>query len=123
MHQAAFLLLQRIAVLAKFFDFQCRRIEHADHAPLRFQRWQVKSECAKVIVVDAYPHAAIPRRLEVVAPMTRKSQVIERLLNEPALIAEAGERACARAQKLYNWNCITDQYERLFAELAKQMVR
>ena len=44
--------------------------------------------------------------------------VLERLLKDPALVAERGRRAVERVRAHYSWDRVTDDYERLFFELA-----
>jgi len=44
-------------------------------------------------------------------------EVLARLLAAPALMAELGRRAAARAAALYSWDAVTDQYEALFRAL------
>ncbi len=43
---------------------------------------------------------------------------LRQVLADPSLISEYRRRAMARVMKLYNWEQITDQYERLLARLA-----
>jgi glycosyltransferase involved in cell wall biosynthesis len=43
--------------------------------------------------------------------------VLERLLKDPALVAEQGARALERVRLHYSWEGIVDAYERLFREL------
>src|SRR5262249_45492992 len=52
---------------------------------------------------------------EVGAPSLRG--VLERLLKEPALVAEYGDRGRQRVRTHYAWDAITDDYERLFLEV------
>ncbi len=46
--------------------------------------------------------------------------VLERLLKDPALAGEQGERALERVRAHYSWDRVTDEYERLFRELAAE---
>jgi glycosyltransferase involved in cell wall biosynthesis len=43
--------------------------------------------------------------------------VLERLLKDPALVAEQGARAFERVRAHYSWERITDQYEQLFRDM------
>jgi glycosyltransferase involved in cell wall biosynthesis len=43
--------------------------------------------------------------------------VLERLLKDPALVAEQGARALERVRVHYSWDRITDDYEQLFREI------
>jgi glycosyltransferase involved in cell wall biosynthesis len=45
--------------------------------------------------------------------------LLQRTLDDPSLARELGEKASARAAAVYSWETITDQYERLFLDLAK----
>lgn len=45
---------------------------------------------------------------------------LQRVLDEPALVTEYGKRARERARSVYNWDKVTDQYERLFLEMARK---
>jgi glycosyltransferase involved in cell wall biosynthesis len=45
-------------------------------------------------------------------------EVLERLLKDPALAAEQGRRGLERARAHYSWDGVTDDYERLFLDLA-----
>ncbi|MCH7766768.1 MAG: glycosyltransferase [Acidobacteria bacterium] len=44
---------------------------------------------------------------------------LERVLRDPALRRELGERARRRARERYNWETITDQYQALFQRLRR----
>ncbi len=44
-------------------------------------------------------------------------QVLQRLLSEPALVAEYSERARVRARTHYSWEAVTDAYEKIFFQL------
>jgi glycosyltransferase involved in cell wall biosynthesis len=44
-------------------------------------------------------------------------QVLQRLLSEPALVAEYSERARVRARTHYSWETVTDAYEKIFFQL------
>ncbi len=46
-------------------------------------------------------------------------QQLERVLRDPALRRELGERARRRARERYNWEKITDQYQALFQRLRR----
>lgn len=46
--------------------------------------------------------------------------VLRATLADPALIETQRRRAVERAATVYNWEVITDQYERLFAQLARR---
>ena len=46
--------------------------------------------------------------------------VLERLLKDPALVAEQGARALDRARAHYSWERITDEYERLFRQMREE---
>jgi glycosyltransferase involved in cell wall biosynthesis len=54
---------------------------------------------------------------EIGAPSLRA--VLERLLKDPALVAEQGRRAVERVRAHYSWDAVTDAYERLFRELVE----
>ncbi len=43
--------------------------------------------------------------------------VLERLLKDPALVAEQGRRGLERVRVHYSWDAVADAYERLFREL------
>jgi glycosyltransferase involved in cell wall biosynthesis len=43
--------------------------------------------------------------------------VLERLLKDPALVAEHGVRGLERVRRHYTWDAVTAAYERLFREL------
>lgn len=43
--------------------------------------------------------------------------VLERVLKDPALVAEQGRRGLDRVRAHYSWDRVTDAYERLFREL------
>jgi len=43
---------------------------------------------------------------------------LARVASEPALVAELGRAAAERAGRLYSWESVTDEYERLFMALA-----
>jgi glycosyltransferase involved in cell wall biosynthesis len=65
--------------------------------------------------------AAIPYR------GTEGAQDLARVLGEviaqPGLIEEYRQRAAHRAATVYSWNAVTDQYERLFAQMARERQR
>ena len=44
--------------------------------------------------------------------------VLERLLKDPALVAEQGARGRERVRARYSWDGVTDDYEALFREVA-----
>ena len=46
--------------------------------------------------------------------------VLERLLKDPALVAERAGRGLARVRAHYSWDGVTDAYERLFRELTEE---
>jgi glycosyltransferase involved in cell wall biosynthesis len=46
--------------------------------------------------------------------------VLERLLKDPALVAEHGARARERVRAHYSWDAVTDAYERLFRDLCAE---
>jgi glycosyltransferase involved in cell wall biosynthesis len=46
--------------------------------------------------------------------------VLERLLKDPALVAEQGARGPERVRACYSWDGVTDEYERLFREIAEE---
>jgi glycosyltransferase involved in cell wall biosynthesis len=54
---------------------------------------------------------------------TELTQLLQRVLVDPALIQEYRRRAMTRVLQLYNWEQITDEYETLLARLAGQEVR
>jgi glycosyltransferase involved in cell wall biosynthesis len=43
--------------------------------------------------------------------------VLERLLKDPALVTEQGQRGLDRVRAHYSWDAVTDAYERLFRDL------
>jgi glycosyltransferase involved in cell wall biosynthesis len=43
--------------------------------------------------------------------------LLERVLKDPALVAEQGRRGLERVRAHYSWDRVTDAYERLFREL------
>jgi glycosyltransferase involved in cell wall biosynthesis len=45
---------------------------------------------------------------------------LERLLKDPALVAEQGARGLERVRACYSWDRVTDAYERLFHELVQE---
>ena len=45
--------------------------------------------------------------------------VLERLLKDPALVAEQSARGLARVRAQYSWDGVTDAYERLFRQLVE----
>jgi glycosyltransferase involved in cell wall biosynthesis len=47
-------------------------------------------------------------------------QVLNQLLNDPAMVASYGERALRRVQRYYTWDNVTDRYEQLFYLLLGQ---
>lgn len=46
------------------------------------------------------------------------TRLIQHAIDNPALREELGAKARARAQAVYSWDAITDQYEQLFQEMA-----
>jgi glycosyltransferase involved in cell wall biosynthesis len=46
--------------------------------------------------------------------------VLERLLKDPAIVHEFGERARERVREHYSWESVTDAYEQLFLELLNE---
>lgn len=46
--------------------------------------------------------------------------LLQRLLDNPALVAEYRRRAAERAAALYDWEAVTDRYEALFHSLCKR---
>ena len=42
---------------------------------------------------------------------------IQRTIDDPSIVREFGGKAHARAQRLFSWDAITDQYENLFREI------
>jgi glycosyltransferase involved in cell wall biosynthesis len=46
--------------------------------------------------------------------------VLERLLKDPALVAEHARRALDRVREHYSWDGVADAYEQLFGELARR---
>ena len=42
---------------------------------------------------------------------------IQRTVYNPAIVREYGDKARARAQRLFSWDAVTDQYENLFREM------
>jgi glycosyltransferase involved in cell wall biosynthesis len=52
---------------------------------------------------------------EAAAPALR--QVLERLLGDPAAVAEHGRRGQERVRQHYSWEAVTDAYEQLFRTL------
>jgi len=46
-------------------------------------------------------------------------QLIQELLGDAERVKEMGEKARARAEKYYRWDQVTDQYEKLFAEVVQ----
>ena len=46
-------------------------------------------------------------------------RVLQRLLDDPALVAEYREKASRRARERFDWEVITDQYEDLCKSLKK----
>jgi glycosyltransferase involved in cell wall biosynthesis len=46
--------------------------------------------------------------------------VLERLLKDPEIVQEFGERARERARTHYSWESVTDAYEQLFDELIRE---
>jgi glycosyltransferase involved in cell wall biosynthesis len=46
--------------------------------------------------------------------------LLQRLLDNPALVAEYRRRAAERAAALYDWEAVTDRYEALFRTLCKR---
>jgi glycosyltransferase involved in cell wall biosynthesis len=47
--------------------------------------------------------------------------VLQRLLKDPAVVKESGERARDRVRAHYSWESVTDAYERLFHELLSEV--
>jgi glycosyltransferase involved in cell wall biosynthesis len=50
---------------------------------------------------------------------TDLAQVLAQAIADPALVEEYRKRAAYRAKTVYTWDVVTDQYERLFARLAR----
>ncbi|HEY7341809.1 MAG TPA: DUF1972 domain-containing protein [Ktedonobacterales bacterium] len=50
---------------------------------------------------------------------TDLARVMARAIADPALVEEYRKRAAHRAKTVYSWDVVTDQYERLFAQLAR----
>lgn len=48
------------------------------------------------------------------------ADLIKRLMNDPQLVTELGEKASKRANKTYSWNTITGQYEDLLLQLVQR---
>ena len=46
--------------------------------------------------------------------------VLQNLLDHPDQVAEYAKKASRRAQTVYNWKAVTDEYERLFYQLLQQ---
>ncbi len=46
--------------------------------------------------------------------------VLERLLKDPAIVQETGERARERVREHYSWESVTDAYEQLFHEVLSE---
>ncbi len=61
--------------------------------------------------------AAIPYRGEQGAEAL--AAALRQVLAQPALVDEYRQRAAHRARTVYSWDAITDQYEVLFARLAR----
>jgi glycosyltransferase involved in cell wall biosynthesis len=77
---------------------------------------------ATCVVVNSTPEnletvgeAGIAYDGEVGAPALRA--VLERLLHDPALVAEYGRRGQERVAQHYSWDAVTDAYEQLFRGL------
>jgi glycosyltransferase involved in cell wall biosynthesis len=49
---------------------------------------------------------------------TDLARVMAQAIADPALVEEYRKRAAHRAKTVYSWDVVTDQYERLFAQLA-----
>jgi glycosyltransferase involved in cell wall biosynthesis len=49
-------------------------------------------------------------------------QVLQRLLSDPGLVIQYRQRAFQRAQTCYNWETVTDSYERWFYQVRKKPV-
>jgi glycosyltransferase involved in cell wall biosynthesis len=47
------------------------------------------------------------------------SQILSRVLADPRLVEEYGQKAKARALSRYSWDAIVDRYERLFFSLRR----
>jgi glycosyltransferase involved in cell wall biosynthesis len=50
---------------------------------------------------------------------TDLARVMAQAIADPALVEEYRKRAAHRAKTVYSWDVVTDQYERLFAQLAR----
>lgn len=46
--------------------------------------------------------------------------VLERLLKDPALVAQQGARGLERVRAHYSWDRVTDEYERLFRQMTEE---
>ena len=42
---------------------------------------------------------------------------IQRTIDDPSIVKQLGDKAHARAQRLFSWDAITDQYEKLFRDM------
>ena len=103
------------------------------HARLYVQATEVGGTHPALVEAMAYGHAVaandVPEHREVLGdagtyfrveePATLTA-VLERLLADPKLAADLGRRAAARAAERYTWDAVTDAYERLFGNLARQ---
>jgi glycosyltransferase involved in cell wall biosynthesis len=47
------------------------------------------------------------------------AHVLSEVIAQPDLIEEYRRRAAHRAATVYSWDAVTDQYERLFAQMAQ----
>jgi glycosyltransferase involved in cell wall biosynthesis len=45
------------------------------------------------------------------------SSQLQTAIDDPSLVRDFGERAQARAQRLFSWDAITDEYEKLFRDM------
>jgi glycosyltransferase involved in cell wall biosynthesis len=50
---------------------------------------------------------------------TDLARVMAQAIANPALVEDYRKRAAHRAKTVYSWEVVTDQYERLFAQLAR----
>lgn len=103
------------------------------HAALYVQATEVGGTHPALVEAMAYGHAIaandVGEHREVLGdagvyfraddPRTLTA-ALERLLADPALAADLGRRAAARAAERYSWDSVTDAYERLFLSLARR---
>lgn len=102
------------------------------HASLYVQATEVGGTHPALVEAMAYGHAIVandvPEHREVLVDTGTYFRVedpatltaaLERLLADPALVADLGRRAAARAAERYSWDAITDAYERLFQDLIR----